>query len=572
MLENPLVLRFYLCETVQISLHLIYNPKSFFLFTVFEDIGEKVMIGELNNKVNYSYMLICTLSHELYTPLNHLQSGIDNLLTTSSNPKLQDRPLKDFQEDILLLKYIEKGLDLFVQNILDFAKHINRSLAINCQKFNLKDEINEMTNLFKVKAKKKRIRFDFECPDLVLNTDKDKLLGVLYLFLDNSMKHTNSGGVSLTVREGRSDDFVEFEIIDSGTGIEEEDLDKLRSILNNPFSNVRTAQSAGVGIGFRVAQVLIMYLTDGDMTLEIKSLKGTGTTICFDVLKSGRQVNPLKIQAAHLKTIVANDKKEELEARFNSEREGIMKASSPFSGEAGKEIDNFSRRRFPLSLPLSNSSRGIESRPSNVESPQKNHRLITATIYADNNSNSKAKEKDNNFLFQSPSKKDPFDVTPLYDFSLKTPLHKSFNRKVSNMSIEGFGRKTALVVDDEILNAEFLQAQLECYDIEVSVVYDGEQALEHCIKSLTFNQKIDIVFMDYSMPNMNGDKCTERLRSSKFDSILKNTPIIGLTAHKDELITQQCLSAGMTKVAYKPFSASDARVILSEFNLIPKDV
>ena len=569
--ENPLVLRFYLCETVQLSLHLLFSPGQFFLFTVFEDIGEKVMMGELNNKLNYSYMLICTLSHELYTPLNHLQAGIDQLL--SYGTKKPATTLEEVQEELLILKYIEQGLHLFVQNILDFARHINRTLTISCQTFSLFEAVKEMTNLFRIKAKKKRIKFEIDCPETVLNTDKDKLLGVLFLFLDNSIKHTNSGGISLNVRDGRTEDFIQFEIIDTGTGIEEEDLDKLRIILNNPFANVRTGQSAGIGIGFRVAQVLIMYLTEGDMTLEIRSIKGLGTTICFDVLKRGRQINSQKIQVAHLKTVVANDKLDQSEIKFGVERS--MFHSRQMDGE-----DNDNSHLRPIGLRPDRSrfissqsiqqldviqEKGEDGTGRSRDLKKKQRKLITATIYVQNGLDAAAgREQPKTIQREDES----FVVSKMYDFGLISPGEEIVDQ---NEQSRPENTKLAMVVDDEILNAEFLQANLECFGLEVFVAYDGEQAIEFCMKCLTYNKKIDIIFMDYSMPSMNGDVCTTKLRSSRFNPILRDTPIIGLTAHRDELVAQACMEAGMSKVVYKPFSFDQAKKILQEYRLAAED-
>ncbi len=532
------------------------------------------MMGELNNKLNYSYMLICTLSHELYTPLNHLQAGIDQLLSYCS--KKPATSIEEVKEELLILKYIEQGLHLFVQNILDFARHINRTLTISCQTFSLLESVKEMTNLFRIKAKKKRIKFEIDCPDTVLNTDKDKLLGVLFLFLDNSIKHTNSGGISLNVRDGRTEDFIQFEIIDTGTGIEEEDLDKLRVILNNPFANVRTGQSAGIGIGFRVAQVLIMYLTEGDMSLEIRSIKGLGTTICFDVLKRGRQVNSQKIQVAHLKTVVANDKMDQSEIRFGVERSMFHSRQMDLDDYEDEDRSLLRPPRFRPERNRQSSSQSIaqlntiredgeDGSGRSRDHKKKQRKLITATIFVQNGLDPLAGKEQPRSV---PREDESFVVSKLYDFGLISPGEEILDQLEPSRAENP---KLAMVVDDEVLNAEFLQANLECLGLEVFVAYDGEQAIEFCMKCLTYNKKIDIIFMDYSMPSMNGDVCAAKLRSSRFNPILRDTPIIGLTAHRDELVAQACLEAGMNKVVYKPFSFDQAKKVLLEYKLVQGD-
>jgi CheY-like chemotaxis protein len=129
-------------------------------------------------------------------------------------------------------------------------------------------------------------------------------------------------------------------------------------------------------------------------------------------------------------------------------------------------------------------------------------------------------------------------------------------------------KPVALVVDDEILNLDFLQHHLESFGLEVYTAFDGELAIELCHKLLILNKSIDIIFMDYNMPAMNGDECTKKLRDSRVYSILKDTKIVGLTAHRDEHIKAQCLEAGMDMVEYKPFRYEDIEQILLKYNII----
>ena len=127
---------------------------------------------------------------------------------------------------------------------------------------------------------------------------------------------------------------------------------------------------------------------------------------------------------------------------------------------------------------------------------------------------------------------------------------------------------TALVIDDEILNTEYLEASLEFLGFEVFKAHDGDLAIDLCLKLLTFNKPIDIIFMDYSMPTMNGDECTRRLRKPMFDPILKNTKIVGVTAHFDHETKDRCIKSGMTIVEKKPFNYADLQRILKLFGFL----
>ena len=249
-LSNPVVLKFYLEEIVLLRFHLLFNNGRFFLYLDFESIEEKIKIGDLHNKLNYSYMLICSLSHELYTPINHLINSAEAL----SRMCLKQRDIgADLKEEVQVITKTSEGLSIFVQNMLDFARYINSNLRVDPGSFKLKEALEYVMSLFESKAKKKKLELMLSCPDITVSTDRAKLIGQLFIFLDNSLKYTMQGGVSVKIREGRTQEFIRFEIADSGIGISEEDLRKLTQILENPFLDVRTHGAAGIGIGFRVA-------------------------------------------------------------------------------------------------------------------------------------------------------------------------------------------------------------------------------------------------------------------------------------------------------------------------------
>jgi two-component system, OmpR family, response regulator ArlR len=101
-----------------------------------------------------------------------------------------------------------------------------------------------------------------------------------------------------------------------------------------------------------------------------------------------------------------------------------------------------------------------------------------------------------------------------------------------------------LIVEDEIGIANFLKQGLEEEGYEVLVAHDGKSGLE-----LTRKQKVDIVLLDWILPQMLGiDVCKEiRKEDSK-------TPILFLTAKDTIQETIEGLKAGANDYIKKPFS------------------
>lgn len=568
------MIKFYLDEAVQVRFHVMFNEEKFFLFTVFENIEEKILVGDLNNKLTYSYMLICSLSHELYTPINHLLNSSDILLDYCH--KLDAQSSVGIREEVNLLQSTSQCLLIFVQNMLDFARYINKSLGMKACEFKLKEAVQSTVDLFKIKAKRKKLSLEVQCPDFIVKSDKTKVQGLLFIFLDNAIKYTHKGGIKVKVSRGRSQEHIRFEILDTGIGIDELDLNKLANIIENPFCDMRTTGAAGIGIGFRVSQVLMMYLSGGDVSFDVQSSRGQGTTISFDILKEAKPLDSEMIQTLQ-KTVTRSFPNLDEKSQFEIDRvlmtlaKGLKKSlgkssitNSPFTG-CPRNV------RIRDSVPHLTSEKSTEQHnlPLTHRSPMllnrvntsRKRKLMTATIVVKACS-PKAGDK-----ISSRKSILPDDYTGFDKYKKLSKSHSS-DHELDHMNKTLENKKVALVVDDDVFNAEFLQAHLESFGLEVYIAYDGELAIDLCMKFLTWNKRIDIIFMDYNMSTMNGDVCTRRLKSSRFDAIMDGTVIIGLTAHHDDRVKKDCLDAGMDLVEYKPFSKRQVKEILEKFSLL----
>lgn len=540
-------------------------------------------MGDLNNKLAYSYMLICSLSHELYTPINHLLNSSDFLI--SHCEKLSSPRADAVREEARLLQAISNCLMIFVQNILDFARYINKSLHIQASHFKLKEVVLSTVNLFKIKAGRKRLKLEVQCPDYVLKSDGSKIQGLLFIFLDNSIKFTHSGGISVKISLGRTADLIRFEIVDTGIGIDEEDLSKIADIMENPFSDIRTNGAAGIGVGLRVAQILLMYLSGGESLIDLTSIRGKGTTVTFEILKEAKQIDSelLHTLQKSVTRISANNEESKqfavdrillevaigLKKSLNNEESFINKLShEPKLQEKieedrdGQVTQRKKRDDCEHNLPLSHRSPMLIARVNT----SRIKRLVNAKISVKAISPKNESKRDGVSV-----RRNTIIAEDLIGLTTSRKLKGndySQDEDLDHMDLSMEKKKVALVVDDDVFNADFMQVFLQSFGLEVYIAYDGELAIELCNKFLTWNKHIDIIFMDYSMANMNGDACTRKLKASRFDSILDGTIIVGLTAHRDDRIKRSCLDAGMDSVEFKPFSRDMTKSILGRYGII----
>lgn len=218
------------------------------------------------------------MSHELKTPLNGI-IGFTQIMQ-------QDSAITSQQLESL--DVIEKsGLHLLnlINDVLEITKIEEGKSSLNLSKFDFHYFLNSLEQMFAFKAGEKNLDLIFKVENSVpkyIENDEEKLRQVLVNLLDNSIKFTNSGRVSLTVRNKQdkihgSHNSLYFKIADTGVGISDEEIDKLFLAFarteNSDFSH-------GMGLGLPMSRHLIQ-LMGGD--IAIKSEPNEGTVIRFSI-------------------------------------------------------------------------------------------------------------------------------------------------------------------------------------------------------------------------------------------------------------------------------------------------
>jgi len=649
---------FFFKENVQLRIRVISLEEKYYLFLAFENIVDKVALGEINSKLNYSLLLLKSLSHELFTPVHQLLylsekyiRKIESQISpaaglgdgTPSNQygtaALPDKSFEDLlakvKDGMVSVKYIVMGLNIFVHNMLDFANILNNKFVLQKKRFKVKDCFDHLLSIFMPKAKQKKIKLSSEVdPYLEIYTDFDRMVGLLYNFIDNSVKLTQKGFVTMKAnQEGKR---IVFRIIDTGIGIEEKDLLKISEILKNPFVAEVVQNSAGLCIGMRVSQAFIQKLTHGDLTLDINTEKNRGTTIKFELMQGIDKTEPhLKVspgitgrsRSEIVMNIHEQDQENSRVLEFLQERQMMNPVvKHPQLIDAGSnrlslmnsikslKAEIRSNRLFkegedPL-LQQQNSAeeKGMESFNNSDEVVARVEKMKDADSRAvgmqdyspDQNMLTDSYQQSENVADKSMDMFNPNDELVaerlrqrssrknMISLSIKHKDEAKGENESDNSSNEeefAFGevnghspiekavsvpspiKKLALVVDDDPMNGEIAQDILSILGLEVQTATSGEVAIEFVYQCMLTNRRIDIIILDYNMPEMRGDEVAEILRKDKFITILQNVPFIGLTAQTDIDTREKCLAAGMNKVVNKPINVEQMRQILKDFNI-----
>ncbi|HPY41873.1 MAG TPA: response regulator [Thiolinea sp.] len=111
-----------------------------------------------------------------------------------------------------------------------------------------------------------------------------------------------------------------------------------------------------------------------------------------------------------------------------------------------------------------------------------------------------------------------------------------------------------LLVDDDELNRFVGQELLNGIGMQAKVASSGAEALQQLQ-----HEAFDLVFMDVSMPSMDGYETTKQIRAQTY---FKNLPVIALTAHAFVNEREVCLMAGMNDYLAKPFTLDELKTII----------
>jgi CheY-like chemotaxis protein len=114
--------------------------------------------------------------------------------------------------------------------------------------------------------------------------------------------------------------------------------------------------------------------------------------------------------------------------------------------------------------------------------------------------------------------------------------------------------KKVLIVENNLMNLYIAKTHLSAWGMEVTMVENGQQAVEAYQKN-----RHDVVLMDLQMPGMNGIDTAKIIKSL----VTKDeVPIIAVTAHAVEDEKKRCIDAGMSSYIAKPYRSQDLKMAL----------
>jgi len=228
-------------------------------------------ISEIRRLEQVRRDFVANASHELKTPLTSIRGYVETLLDDDPPEKLKLEFLTSIRKNTLRLEHL-------VEDLLDLSKLESGGWTGRRESVDTKEVAQEAWQVVRDIEGKEGISFDI-LGDLRVMGDREGLFHVFRNLLENSIRHTDSGGsinVSMALTQ---DSMVEVVISDDGDGIPAESLPRIFERFYRADS-ARARDFGGTGLGLAIVRHLVSEM-GGEVVAE--SQLGQGTTVRFTV-------------------------------------------------------------------------------------------------------------------------------------------------------------------------------------------------------------------------------------------------------------------------------------------------
>ncbi|MDO8489313.1 MAG: ATP-binding protein [Candidatus Omnitrophota bacterium] len=204
------------------------------------------------------------VSHELRTPLSALKESVAQILEGTLGTLTEDQ-----REFLGIAKRNVDRLSRLITEVLDFQTLEAGKMAFKMQDNDINEVIKETKEIMDIVAKEKRLDFILNLEEGLpkIKFDRDKISQVLANLVNNSLKFTEKGSISISTTKGHN--VVQVLVKDTGSGIKEED----RPRLFQQYEQL-VRKTGGTGLGLAIS-LEIIKAHGGEIWAESKFGQGT---------------------------------------------------------------------------------------------------------------------------------------------------------------------------------------------------------------------------------------------------------------------------------------------------------
>ena len=490
---------------------------------------------------------LADISHEIRTQL----AGIIGMTQLTLETKLTP----DQREYLELASTSADALLTLVNDLLDMSKIESGKLEIAAESFSLRDLLADISALSRAQAAEKGIDYGIQiAADVPFNVtgDPGRVRQILLNLISNAMKHTDAGGVTVSVSVSErvgNDVVVEMDVVDTGEGIPQEELGSIFDAYEQAGGGA--VRRKGTGLGLSICRQLV-GLMGGRIWAESELGHGSAFHVTVPLgihLGNVQLIQPVRSELDDLPVLVVAS------SRFIKERYvmaaeqiGLSVVSVESRQEAIAALGMASAADHPFALAIVTlDGDGLDFAAELRRRPdlEQMHMLVVTSV-GQRGDAKRCHESNIAGYLTMPIGEDELErairavLTGPSPVDLSTLVTKHWLRERRN-------HLSLLVVDDSPTNRMVARRLLERRGHRVDIAESGYDA----IKAVE-EHRFDVILLDVQLPDIDAREVASTIRRYGPD-----TPIIGMAPKKTDGLVNVMTRTGIDEIISKPLQVAE---------------